>query len=197
VNLLHKQHIIQCTAGGYSQYPTQVQECPTQVKAKIEKQISKHLWNGKMSKVNKETMHTPINHGGMKILNTKARNKVIHLIWLKCYLGMSAVQPLCASFANTLLTSNIPVSEEHLDAKLHQNLLLQTWSIFQGYQCQTCPSIRELINTTKNHTLRLEAFDVPQTTADTMPIWLHKQADLQARPLIKSGYLSDLGKQQM
>jgi hypothetical protein len=53
-----------------------------QVKAKIEKQISTYLWNGKMSKVNKETMHTPrpINHGGMKILDTKARNKVIHLI---------------------------------------------------------------------------------------------------------------------
>jgi hypothetical protein len=60
VNLSYKQHIIQCTVGGYSQYLAQVQACPTRVEAQIKKQISKYLRDGKSSKVNQETTDTPI-----------------------------------------------------------------------------------------------------------------------------------------
>jgi exonuclease III len=186
VNLLYKRHVIQCTAGGYSQYLAQVQGCPTRVETEIERQITKYLWEGKMSKVNKETTHAPIDQGGMKILDIKARNEAIRLIWLKRYLDTSAARPLWASFADALLARNVPASEERIDEKMRQNPLLQTWSTFRGYQRRVCPFIRELISTAENYGMRLEALDVPQSTADMMPIWLHKQADQRARRLALS-----------
>jgi exonuclease III len=81
VNLLYKRHVIQCTAGGFSQYLAQVQGCPSRFEHQIETQIKKYLWGGKNSgSVNSETTKAPINQGGLKVLDIEARNDAIRLI---------------------------------------------------------------------------------------------------------------------
>jgi hypothetical protein len=187
VNLLYKRHIVQCTAGGYSQYLAQVQGCPTHIENKIERQIREYLWDGRASKLNKETTRAPTEIGGLQVLDIGARNDAIKVIWLKRYLDSVGARPIWASYADALIAGNTPKAEEKLDPNVRDNVFLQTWHTFRGHQRQVHPFIRDLLSTAKEYGLRLETLEVDSETAEMMPIWLHKYASKSAHRLALSG----------
>ncbi len=60
---------------------------PSAIEKKLEKRIRKFIWeNRNIPPVNIETLYAPINMGGRGLLDIKARNEAIDLMWLKSYL---------------------------------------------------------------------------------------------------------------
>ncbi|KAF9028756.1 hypothetical protein BDZ89DRAFT_1091965 [Hymenopellis radicata] len=79
--------IAQMMIGGISQYPAKVQGMPKDVEDRMEKRVRKFLWAEKTNPtVNKETIYAPFAAGGRKLLDIKARNEAINVMWLKSYL---------------------------------------------------------------------------------------------------------------
>jgi hypothetical protein len=51
----------------------------------------------------------PLTNGAAKkVLDVEARNKAIHLTWLKVYLCLGKDRPTWAYFADTIIGSDIP-----------------------------------------------------------------------------------------
>jgi hypothetical protein len=142
--------------------------------------IQEYLWDGKMSKLNKAMTQAPIEAGGLKVLDIEARNEAIRLIWLKRYLNMTTDRPTWAFFADTLFAKNVPLSKGRVDRDMRENIFTQTWKTFRGRQRSVSPFLRDLMETAKTYQLRLEAVEIKSKIADSMPIWLHKEANARA-----------------
>lgn len=118
--------IVQMIVAGMTQYLAQVQGIPTHIENLLSKRANKFMWAGKNSLVNKSTMFKPLNEGGRALVNIKSRNKAINIMWLKSYLKLGPDHPLWAYVANTLITTNVPKSEEHIDKRVRISPFLQS-----------------------------------------------------------------------
>lgn len=67
---------------------------PKQVEETYQKKISKFVWNDKHPAVNRTDLSTPMEEGGLHLLNIQARNEAIDLMWVKKYLDTSNKRPL-------------------------------------------------------------------------------------------------------
>lgn len=75
-------------ASGILQYMVVVQEMPTHIEMTIQKIISNFIWDKKKVSINQNHLSQKISEGGIKLLDIKARNEAIELIWLKGYLSL-------------------------------------------------------------------------------------------------------------
>ena len=93
--------ILQMQLAGVTQYLTKVQGMLSVVESELKKQIRNFTWNHeKADTINQAQMYTPHQHGGKKILDIKARNKAIHLMWLKAYLNLGEDRATWTYFAD-------------------------------------------------------------------------------------------------
>jgi hypothetical protein len=84
---------------------------PQRIEKLLMKRLRAYLWDEKMSKVNMETTLAPTEAGGLKVLDVRARNEAIELMWIKRYLDFSTSQPLWAKVLDTVLASSTPKTE--------------------------------------------------------------------------------------
>ncbi|KAL1938742.1 hypothetical protein VTO73DRAFT_11345 [Trametes versicolor] len=89
---------------GRTQFRAMVQTMPESVEKQLTKIMLSFLWNGDAHpRVAREILHEPIGRGGLKLLNIKARNDAINLMWLKTYLGVGLKRPIWTLLADALL----------------------------------------------------------------------------------------------
>jgi exonuclease III/ribonuclease HI len=187
VTTLGRRHVIQTTFGGFTQYLSQVQGMPPRIEKMVEKRLRAYLWNEKMSKVNMETALAPIDAGGLKVLDIRARNEAINLTWVKRYLNLSNSRPLWAKVMDAILASNTPNSEKDIPMEIRANVFLQSWKTYRGKGKRMAPTIRRILDTAKKYHVRLEGIKFSNQVVSTMPIWLHIKADeTMARRLARS-----------
>ena len=93
--------IVQMFGGGATQYLVAVQGMPNQVVKTYQKMISEFIWDRKKGAINKTHLITPLEKGGIHLLNIQAQNEAINIMWMKKYLDTSNNRPLWANIANT------------------------------------------------------------------------------------------------
>jgi hypothetical protein len=93
-------------AGGITQYLTVVQGMPQEVETKLQKIINNLVWGSKPS-VNLKVMNNPPKKGGINLLDIKARNEAIQIMWLKKYTIIGPQRPTWALVADVLIEENI------------------------------------------------------------------------------------------
>jgi hypothetical protein len=71
-------------------------------------------------------LECPLNEGGLRILNLKARNEAIELIWLKTYLNFSPSRQPWAIVTDHIIQKAAP---PHLVEKARDNPFLQSWNV--------------------------------------------------------------------
>ncbi|KAI0349254.1 hypothetical protein OH77DRAFT_1432221 [Trametes cingulata] len=74
-------------------------------------------------------LYAPIQDGGLGLLNLKARNEAIELVWLKEYLNLSATRPRWAVLADALLARAVSASSRNVDVDARFNVFMQTWKV--------------------------------------------------------------------
>jgi hypothetical protein len=123
--LYGKRLIIQAIVGGHTQYLAKVQGMLAHIKTAIQKIIQEFVWDGENTpRIGMSTLQQPIKEGGLNLLDIKARNEAIDLMWLKEYLNFSPSRPTWAVITDLLLNATAPCRTspprkiQHLHPKL-------------------------------------------------------------------------------
>ena len=88
--LNEKRLIIQAVIGGRTQFLAKVQGMPASIEKAITKIISNFIWGeNDKPKIAAPSLQKAMEEGGLKMLDIKARNEAIELMWLKAYLNFS------------------------------------------------------------------------------------------------------------
>ena len=114
--------------GEMTQYLAKVQTMPKQVEKTLIKTIRNFMWNGKKPSVNKDTLHLPIEQGGVKLLDMKVRNQAIDVMWLKSYLDLTPKWPMWAYVADVLNNNNTSKTTSKVSPSVQINTYLQSWN---------------------------------------------------------------------
>jgi hypothetical protein len=82
--------IIQAIIGGHMQFLAKAQGMPLCIETALINIMSKFIWDqGTKPRIAMDSLRCPIHEGGLNLLNIKARNEAIEIIWLKVYLNFS------------------------------------------------------------------------------------------------------------
>jgi len=169
-----KRLIIGMVVGGLTQYLTRVQGMTTDVEALISRKITRFLWDGTSPMINSSIMSSPIDIGGKKILDIKARNEAIELMKLKSYLRLDESRPRWAKVADVLMADNIPKAQNVQDEVAMQNTFLQTWTVKTGARSQLPKSLSRMLRAAKKYNVDLNPPLPSMSLRQQMPVWFHK-----------------------
>ena len=110
---------------GITQYLAKVQTMPKKVEETLKKTIKNFMWDGRKPSVNIDTLHLPIEQGGVKLLDLKVRNQAIDIMWLKSYLPK---WPMWAYVADVLNNNNTSKTTSKVSPSAQINTYLQSWN---------------------------------------------------------------------
>ena len=104
---------------------TKAQGMPPHIEKALMDVISKFIWEqGTKPRIAMDTLRRPIPEGGLKILDIKARNEAVEIIWLKAYLNFSPSRQKWATIMDHIILVAAP---PHSVKKARDNPFLQTW----------------------------------------------------------------------
>ena len=179
--------IVQMQIAGVTQYLTKVQGMPKSVENDLNNLIRKFMWNyEKIDSINQSQMHAPHKKGGKKLLDIEARNKAIHLTWLKTYLNFGSDRPTWTFFADAIICTDIP--EYHQIDKDPESRIMP---IAQSWETRTRNSslpedLKTMLKLAKEYNVRIDALNPTDNTKLDLPIWYHIHSAPAARKLYKT-----------
>jgi hypothetical protein len=125
--LYGRKMIAQMVIEGCSQFLTQAQGMPKHIEDALIKLIRNFIWEENATpRIALEYLYYPIKKGGLNLLDIRARNEAIEIIWLKAYLNMSPERPTWAKITDIILDTTAP---QGYNAQARMNTFLQTWNV--------------------------------------------------------------------
>ena len=117
--------IIQTVVGGHTQFLAKVQGMPENIVSTLTKTICDFMWEEDSSpRIALDLLQRPKSCGGLNLLDIKACNKAIEIMWLKSYLNFSPSHPEWATVTDLLLAATAhPITIK----RARKNPFLQTW----------------------------------------------------------------------
>jgi len=104
-----RKTITQIVFGGYTQFLTKAQGMPKRMKDTLMKMIRDFMWKESTNpKITLETLHRPIEAGGLNLLDLNTRNETIEITWLKTYLNLTPHRPAWAKIVDILIDAAAP-----------------------------------------------------------------------------------------
>jgi hypothetical protein len=101
--------VVQAIVGGHTQFLTKAQGMPTHIEEALTKMIRKFVWEDDSSpRIKLDYLQGPQESGGLNLLDIKARNEAIDLIWLKAYLDISPSRPTWAKITDLIIDATAP-----------------------------------------------------------------------------------------
>ena len=105
-----KRIIAQAMVGGHTQFITKVQGMLTHIEEALTKALRDLIWdNDTHPRIALEHLHLPLRKGGLNLLDIRARNKAIEIMWLKAYLDLSPSHPTWATLTDILINTAAPL----------------------------------------------------------------------------------------
>ena len=172
--------IIQAVVGGRTQYLTKAQGMPSHIETALTKIIRDFMWEKDSSpRIALEALQRPISEGGLNLLDIKARNEAIDIIWLKEYLRLTPMRPTWAKIADLLIEATAP---ERINKKARMNVFLQSWEapIWGGRAARLDESMIRMIKVGKKYNLNLAAIRLSPELCSQLPAWYHLAAEPKA-----------------
>ena len=178
--------IVQMQIAGVTQYLTKVQGMPREVEVALDKEVRRFIWNNdKSDTVNRKQMHATHKQGGKKVLNLEARNRAVHLTWLKAYLNLDEDRATWAYFADAIICKDIPDSLQ-IDQDPGSRIMpvLQTWHTRS--RMSTLPvDLREMLKLVKEFNVKIDTPNPSREAKLSLPLWYHVHSTPAARKLYK------------
>jgi hypothetical protein len=86
--------IVQAIVGGYTQFLTMAQGMPNHIEDALTTIIRDFMWeDDSFPRLTLDGLQHPRNEGGLNLLDIRAHNEAIELMWLKSYLDFSEMRP--------------------------------------------------------------------------------------------------------
>ena len=110
------------------------------------------------------------------MLDIKARNEAIQIMWLKKYMTIGPQRPTWALVADVLIEENIAKSN-NIDKEVTINTYLQTWSPRANGTSTLPPDLKKMLGTGKKYNLHLDTLRIPENVKKQLPAWYHLGAE--------------------
>lgn len=108
------------------------------------------------------------------MLDLRARNEAIDIMWLKAYLGAGGERPDWAWVADELFAHFVPRGVEARDDELRLNTFLQHWNP----KARDLPrELKAMVAIAKKYGVRQEGLAFSRSILRAMPMWGHRQTD--------------------
>jgi hypothetical protein len=158
---------------------------PEHIEKRLSKRIRKYMWKDEKnhSPVGESTLQAPIEEGGKGLLDLKARNEAIQVMWLKRYLDLSPNRGMWALFADAIYAIKTPKSEKTVDREVRTNVFLQSWKTSTGHQTEILKDLRDILQVSEKYGARPEGLAFSRDILREMPIWYHREGDKKLRKL--------------
>ena len=172
-----RKTIVQIIVGGYTQFLTKAQGMPTHIEAALTKIIRDFMWeNDSSPRIALGVLQSPIEQGGLNLLDLKARNEAIDIMWLKSYLNFSPSRPTWAAVIDLIIDTSAPAST---CSKARGNPFLQTWEIpTKGRRTKGLNSdVMRMVTAARKHNANLAAIKLSTKLKEQLPAWYHMAAD--------------------
>ena len=179
--------IIQMQVAGVTQYLTKVQGMPKNIESDLDNQVRRFMWNNeKTDTINRKQMQATHKSGGKKMLNLEARNKAVHLTWLRSYLDLGKNRPTWAYFADAIIGKDIPDSLA-VDADPESRIM----PIIQKWHTKTRNSslpedLKEMLKLAKEFNVQVATPNPSLQAKLNLPLWYHIRSEPSARRLYKT-----------
>ena len=165
--------IAQAITGGRTQYLTMAQGMPKNVEDAIIKITRKFMWGDNSSpRIALDFLQSPVEEGGLNLIDIKARNEAIEIMWLKSYLNISPSRPEWAAVTDLLIDMAAPPASTQ---KARGISFLQSWKpITRGQRAkQMGNDTFRMIKTTGKFNTNLEALCLTPHLRAQLPAWYH------------------------
>jgi exonuclease III len=173
---LSRRLIVQMFAGGISQFMTTVQGMPKDVEDQIQRLISAFVWGGDRATVKLDQARQPLEKGGFKLLDIRARNEAIDIMWLKTYLTLNRSRPIWAFVADVLIEESIAKSNK-IDRNVTANTYLQNWSPSLAPNSKLPLDLKRMLKVGRKYNASLSAISIPRMIKKRLPAWYHLGAE--------------------
>ena len=159
--------------GGMTQYLAKVQTMPKEIEGTLTKIIRNFVWDGKKPPVNIDTLNLPVKQGGVKLLDLKARNQAIDIMWLKSYLDLTSKRPMWAYVADILINNNTSKATSNVSASAQLNTYLQSWNTSLHATSKLSKDIIQMMKTGQKFGVSFEALKLSDLIKEQLPAWYH------------------------
>ena len=168
-----KRIIVQAIIGGHTQFLAKAQGMPTCIETALTNIMSKFIWDqGTKPRIAMDSLRRPIHEGGLNLLNIKARNEAIKIIWLKAYLNFSSFCQMWATITDHIIHAAAPT---HSVEKARENPFLQTWTVpLKGPRAKHLnDNIKRMLKTARKYKVNLAAIKMMPHLLAQLPAWYH------------------------
>ena len=177
-----KRSIVQMGPGGISQYLTMVQGMPRSVEKELTTLIRDFMWDGRSpATVSMDAMCRPVTEGGLGLLDVKARNKAIDLMWTKRYLSLGEDRPMWALAADVLMSKSASKDAGAIRATAQINTFLQSWSPSVHKASKLPEYLKRMLATAKECNVSFAAIKLDSRMKKQLPVWYHLGATKKLR----------------
>ncbi|KAH9854515.1 hypothetical protein C2E23DRAFT_726691, partial [Lenzites betulinus] len=174
LSLHGRKLIVGLEIGSRTQYLAMAQGMPKGVEDELMKLTSQFMWNG-MGRplVGMSTLTRPIAQGGLGLLDLRARNQAIAIMWTKTYLDLTASRPKWAILADVLLARSPMATAKRVPLDVRVNPFLQSWDSSLHPSSPLPPSLKVMIRVAKRFGIRLDPLLPDEHLCLSVPIWYH------------------------
>lgn len=169
-----KRLIVQTVVRGRTQFLAKAQGMPENIQEALVKEIRNFIWEDKTytPRLSLQHLGAPKEEGGIKLLNLKARNEAIELIWIKGYLDLTSSQPTWAFMTDILLNETTPKS---LNDNTRQNAFLQKWNVpTRGPRAEKLGlDTLRMIKAAKKYNTVFAPINLSRQLRERLPAWQH------------------------
>jgi ribonuclease HI/exonuclease III len=169
-----KRTLAQTIIGGRTQFLTRAQGMPAHVLETLTKEIDHLIWGDDTPRIAKDTLRDPQIEGGLQILDLKARNEAIEIMWLKSYLNLSDSRPTWALVTDALINNTAPKT---IPSKAIANPFLQSWRVpSKGKRAEVLDKdTLALLKIARKHNVSFAPLNLSRDLKEKLPAWFHQR----------------------
>ena len=162
--------------GGNTQFLTKAQGMPTHIEDTITKIIRDFIWENDMHpRIMLKYLHRPLKEGGLNLLDIRACNDAIELIWLRDFLNLTASRQTWAIISDVLINTTAPLGASVV---MIMNTFLQNWRPpTRGQKVEILnENIRRMLKMVSKYKTNLAAIHLSPKVLAAIPAWYHPGA---------------------
>ena len=175
--LYGKRLIIQAIVGGHTQFLTKAQGMPPHIEGALTKIIRDFVWdNDAHQRIALDYLHSPLNQGGLNLLDIRSRNEAIELVWLRDYLNLTPSRQPWAVVTDLLVNATAPPGTSAIAVV---NSFLQSWNPpTRGPRLEILnEGIVRMLKVARTYKTNLAAIRLSPGVRATLPAWYHPSAE--------------------
>ncbi|EIW58569.1 uncharacterized protein TRAVEDRAFT_106149, partial [Trametes versicolor FP-101664 SS1] len=159
---------------GRTQFRAMVQTMPESVEKRLTNIMMSFMWGGDAHpRIAREVLYRPINKGGLNLLDIRARNDAINLMWLRTYLGIGLKRPVWTHLADALLAKAIASDSRNIEPAARVNTFLQTWNVSTRAKAGLPHCLKAMIKAAKKYGVWCQSSNPTLALCEQLPVWSH------------------------